>query len=192
MKCKFIGIIISIILIHGYISYYIVEKKERILVEELQKVAERLSKDENIIRRLALKTDGEFIQEKAIRIVRNSPALDAVIIGDINKTIYSHMNSNYIGEKYLGTDILDTLESGSGYLTENEQGAIETVEPIYYENNVVGFLLGTKDYDSYEIFGWRGIILTLLSLVVSTTLVGIFFAKKYGLRQEESYFFIGN
>ncbi|AOR24335.1 ATP-binding protein [Clostridium taeniosporum] len=116
---------------------------------ELQEIANYIGGSDLVKNKLEFRQNDYTIQKYTKDIIRNFKDIDIIVIADITGEKYSHLDENQIGEKFIGKDKKDVLESGEMYysLMQGSMGkTLRWFQPIYNKDKQVGFVMVGKYY----------------------------------------------
>ncbi|MGL4773905.1 MAG: ATP-binding protein [Clostridium sp.] len=144
-------------------------------------VADFISEDDLIQKKLENKENDGSIQLVADKIIESFKNVDIIVICDMTGEKYSHVKLEQIGDIFIGEDKKEVLEEGASYYSLKE-GSVGTTlrwfQPIYSEGKQVGFVMIGKNYsDMVKIsssikikYMFQTIIALSIALVVSKSL----------------------
>jgi len=159
--------------------------------------AKIISKSPNVIEGLKLKSEENIIQPYIMEVLNSTSEIDMIVVADMKGVRYAHPIKDRIGEKFVGGDEAQVLESGNSYISDATGTlgrSVRAFTPIHDETGKqLGFVMAgtltqsinkTKEQILYTVF-----LSSLIGLFLGG--IGAFFlaqnVKKvlFGLEPEE-------
>lgn len=93
------------------------------------------------------------IQEYTKKLISNVEDIDIVVVADMAGKKYSHLDESQVGDIYVNDDKKEVLDKGTSYysLMVGSMGkTLRWFEPIYYDDEQIGFVMVGKYYKDIE------------------------------------------
>lgn len=190
-----IMVVTMIVLIGGFLSYFVKDMLETQIGEKAMSVATSVSLIPELIEAFDAENPSVTIQPIVKRIQEQTDA-EFIVIGNRDEIRYAHPNSSRIGKKMVGEDNTRALIEGESYTSKSTGtlgDSLRAKVPIYSHDEIVGVVsVGflAESIDSI-IFGyskeiWLVLIVIAALAIAGAALISTYIKKSlFGLEPEE-------